>query len=329
MLPEATLPGGARTSRLGFGCSALLGGRTRREARRLLDAAFDSGIRHFDVARVYGTGDAEAVLGEFAAGRRERLTIASKFGIDPAGGGGGAGARLGKGAVRALTRRSRRALAFARRHGGRTVRRGAFEPEKARMSLAVSLAALRTDRLDAYLLHDCGAADWGQPALQEELAGLVAEGVVGTYGPATAPAAVEAIVAAAAPAPAIVQLGVDLSADRDWPQRSPIAVTHGVYRGHLARLRERLAEPATAAAWSADLDLDLGDGNVLGDLMLAAALQRNPGGIVLVSAGSPERIQRNAACAAQQVPFAPEQLEAFLALVRSALAAERAGAAAG
>jgi len=58
MLPEVTLPGGARTSVLGFGCSALLGGRTPRQARYLLDAAPDSCIRHSVVARVSGNGAA-------------------------------------------------------------------------------------------------------------------------------------------------------------------------------------------------------------------------------------------------------------------------------
>ncbi len=314
MLPEATLPGGARTSVLGFGCAALLGGRTRKEARYLLDAALDSGIRHFDLARVYGTGDAEAVVGELAAGRRDSLTIASKFGIDPAS--GGAALALGKGLVRAATRRSRRALAFARRHSGRTVRRGAFSAEQARASLETSLAKLGTSRLDAYLLHDCAAADWERAALREELERLVEEGAIGAFGPASGVAEVAAILKSGSARPRLAQSGIDLlgTGVAAGGGAGTMLVVHGVYRDGLAAVRSLLAAPGVAGEWSAALDLDTGSPEVIGDLMLASALRRNPGGIVLVSASSPERIRRNAACAASS-PFAPEQLDTFARLV--------------
>jgi aryl-alcohol dehydrogenase-like predicted oxidoreductase len=316
MPPESTLPGGEVTSALGFGCSALLGGRSRRAARYLLDAAFDSGIRHFDVARVYGTGDAEAVVGEFAAGRRERLTIATKFGIDPAAPGAASGAA--KRLVRFATRRSRRALALARRHSGRTVRRGAFEPRKARSSLAVSLAQLRTDRVDAYLLHDCTAAEWSRPSLLEELRELLAAGSIGCFGPATSALHAAAILAAGGPPPRIAQFEVELAPPGPAPV-VPAGITvvhHGIFSRGFASLRGWLADPERIAEWSAELDLDAGSPLVLGDLMLAAALRRNRGGIVLVSASSAERIRRNAACAESR-PFADDQLDTFAALLRT------------
>lgn len=327
MLPEATLPGGERTTALGFGCSALLGGRTRRQARYLLDAAFDSGIRHYDVARVYGTGDAEAVLGEFAAGRRERLTIATKFGIDPASPGraGSAAKRL----VRLATRRSRRALAFARRHSGRTVRRGTFEPRKAQASLAVSLAQLRTDRVDAYLLHDCTTLEWDRPGLLEELRELLAAGSIGCFGPATAAVHAAAILASGGPPPRIAQFELELASVAPAPVAPPatLTVNHGVFSRGFAILRGWLGDPERAAEWSAELDLDAGSPLLLGDLMLATALRRNRGGIVLVSASSAERIGRNAACA-ESPPFADDQLDTFAALLRSVgRPAPRSGAA--
>jgi choline dehydrogenase-like flavoprotein len=56
----------ATTSQLGFGCAYLLGqGLDREASRRVLDAAWDAGIRHFDAARLYGMGDTETMLGEF------------------------------------------------------------------------------------------------------------------------------------------------------------------------------------------------------------------------------------------------------------------------
>jgi hypothetical protein len=40
-------------------------------------------IRHFDVARYYGYGEAEGILGTLIKSRRAQITITTKFGIDP------------------------------------------------------------------------------------------------------------------------------------------------------------------------------------------------------------------------------------------------------
>ena len=68
---------------LGFGCADLFREPSSRGRRRLLDAAFDAGIRHFDVAPMYGLGLVEGELARFARGRRDRVVIATKFGIAP------------------------------------------------------------------------------------------------------------------------------------------------------------------------------------------------------------------------------------------------------
>jgi D-threo-aldose 1-dehydrogenase len=56
---------GTTTTALGFGCSGIIGSNTRTESLGLLSTAVELGIRHFDVARSYGSGDAEAILGDF------------------------------------------------------------------------------------------------------------------------------------------------------------------------------------------------------------------------------------------------------------------------
>src|SRR5437867_2902058 len=68
-------------SALGFGCVSLTTHADRRDARALLDLAYDSGITHFDTARVYGQGQSEAILGEFIRDKRDRVTIATKCGL--------------------------------------------------------------------------------------------------------------------------------------------------------------------------------------------------------------------------------------------------------
>ncbi|MDQ0463109.1 aryl-alcohol dehydrogenase-like predicted oxidoreductase [Caulobacter ginsengisoli] len=69
--------------RLGFGCVALTSFATPGEAMRLLNTAYDLGIRHFDTAPIYGQGYSERLLGRFLRGRRDRVTVATKFGLTP------------------------------------------------------------------------------------------------------------------------------------------------------------------------------------------------------------------------------------------------------
>src|ERR1035441_2411463 len=74
---------GRTTTRLGFGCSSLMGAMGRRESSAMLEAAFDAGIRHFDVAPMYGFGQAEGCLGEFLGRHRGEVTVTTKYGIPP------------------------------------------------------------------------------------------------------------------------------------------------------------------------------------------------------------------------------------------------------
>ena len=55
------------TARLGFGCSGLMARLDRAQSEALLVAAYEAGIRWFDVARSYGYGEAEGVVGRFLA----------------------------------------------------------------------------------------------------------------------------------------------------------------------------------------------------------------------------------------------------------------------
>lgn len=57
------LPNGLlSTSQVGVGCAYLTEGFGMEEAR-VIDAAYEAGARHFDVAPQYGMGTAEKVLG--------------------------------------------------------------------------------------------------------------------------------------------------------------------------------------------------------------------------------------------------------------------------
>ena len=51
------------------------------EAERLLLAALDAGVTHFDTAALYGFGVSETLIGKFLSKHRSRFTLASKCGM--------------------------------------------------------------------------------------------------------------------------------------------------------------------------------------------------------------------------------------------------------
>ena len=72
-----------KVSAVGFGCGGLMRSPSRKERMAVLGSAVDSGITHFDTARMYGLGMAEAELGAFLRTvDRDAVTVATKFGID-------------------------------------------------------------------------------------------------------------------------------------------------------------------------------------------------------------------------------------------------------
>lgn len=65
----------------GFGCVGLSSQSTLFNALNLLETAFDEGITHFDTAPIYGNGYSEKILGIFVKGKREKISITTKFGL--------------------------------------------------------------------------------------------------------------------------------------------------------------------------------------------------------------------------------------------------------
>jgi aryl-alcohol dehydrogenase-like predicted oxidoreductase len=77
---------GLVVSAIGYGCmglEAVYGPATdRQEGIRLIRAAFERGVTHFDTAEAYGPFTNEALVGEALAPIREQVSIATKFGWD-------------------------------------------------------------------------------------------------------------------------------------------------------------------------------------------------------------------------------------------------------
>jgi len=77
---------GPGVSALGLGCMGLSYGygpaTDRRDAIKLIRAAFEAGVTFFDTAEAYGPFTNEEVLGEAVAPFRNQVVIATKFGFD-------------------------------------------------------------------------------------------------------------------------------------------------------------------------------------------------------------------------------------------------------
>lgn len=145
-------------SRQGFGCMGLshtYGAADDAESIRTIHHAIDLGITLIDTANIYGAGHNETLVGKTLADRRDKVVLASKFGLrmpdDPE----------------------------ARRTNG--------EPAYARRRIEESLKRLNVDHIDLYYLHR------PDPLVPIEdtvgtLADLKREGKIGAIGLSEMPA---------------------------------------------------------------------------------------------------------------------------------------------
>jgi aryl-alcohol dehydrogenase-like predicted oxidoreductase len=171
---------GIQMSRLGFGCSPLLGRVGRRDANRALSYAFDRGVTYFDTARSYGYGEGERLLGQFVAGRRHKVVIGTKFGITAS-----EKSRVYRAAM-PLVRGLLKVIPGARR----MVRRGlsgahvenGFAVKQMSASLDLSLRALGTDYIDVLFFHSAPVTILDDEEVFVELARLIQSGKIRAAG---------------------------------------------------------------------------------------------------------------------------------------------------
>ncbi len=77
---------GEPVRRAAFGCMQFGGTADAAASQAMFEASRAAGIRHFDTAQVYTNGESERLLGQFIAGQRDALYVATKVGsIDGAG----------------------------------------------------------------------------------------------------------------------------------------------------------------------------------------------------------------------------------------------------
>jgi hypothetical protein len=139
------------TTEIGFGCASLGSRVSRRDGLAALAKAYDAGIRWYDVAPSYGDGQAETLLGEFAADRRDAITLCTKVGILPPA--PSLPKRLLRPAVRAALSVVPGLRQTVRRHRPAAVK-PPLDASRILPSLDASLKRLRTDYVDVLALHE-------------------------------------------------------------------------------------------------------------------------------------------------------------------------------
>ncbi len=287
---------GIQLSRLGFGCVSLTTHERSRDALHLLHEALDAGITHFDVARLYGFGRAEGILGQFVrAVPRDRVSIATKFGLGPSAGltSRPSLVRLGKAVVRSLP--GLRSIAL------RTLRSVTPPPlytvQNAMHSLETSLKELGTDYVDLFLLHEAPLADASAPDLLDYLEREVSAGRIRAYGVATHTSQLGSNLAAFPRGHAVFQFNnaaLDAEIGTLTGKAGRMLITHSALAP--LKLIRTAAEryEAVVRKWSTMIGVDLAEERVATQLLLDYALQSNEHGVVLFSTMRGDHLRQNA-----------------------------------
>ena len=289
---------GQQTTRLGFGCSSVMGALGRADSLKMLEAAYDAGLRHFDVAPSYGFGEAEGCLGEFLARHPGQLTVTTKYGIPAETKTWKSTARnLARPVLKAIPGLKKRLRGAASSMGGPAEAKAAFNAADARASLERSLRMLRVERIDVWLLHEADAPDLEDETLLRFFDDAQAEGRIGTYGVGSAGDKIPALLRDRAAFCPVLQY--------EWSVLDPLIAPGESFRIHhraltenFRALHEALAgDPPRAQRWSDECGADLRDAEVLARLMLKASLVCNPQSVVLFSSKRPQHVRGNVAVA--------------------------------
>ncbi len=294
LIREIRLPNGRLTKNLGFGCAGLLRLPTQWQREKLLRTALDAGITHFDVARMYGAGAAEGILGSCLKGRLDRATVATKFGF-PCGVPTRRQVAIQSAArwvanwhpaVKKILKRS--SAPAGDRHYDYSV--GEME-----RSLATSLKELRVERLDLFFIHEPRAADRVPEDLGEALRLLKKKGDIGAFGLSALP---DDLAYFFRERPELRGEAVQypfLRADASLPP-IPAEMYAGAFHvlagplGVVAQHVER--DTSFARTWSEKLGLDLRRRESLALSLLAVSLNARPEGMTLFFTSKASRIRQ-------------------------------------
>ena len=166
---------------LGFGTSRMGHHPSKAKALASLQVAYDNGICYFDSAPIYSYGWSEKILGTFLQGKRDKLVVATKIGLQPSP----ILAALPFGLLRRV-RQMAKAIKTQRTDGlppGVSHRSAnAFDTKSALSSLHASLRRLKTDYIDVLLLHEATVDEANDPEAIEFMEQVLSSGLVRAVG---------------------------------------------------------------------------------------------------------------------------------------------------
>jgi len=314
---------GIKTTTLGFGCATLFRAPDAAERLRLLDVAYEAGIRHFDVAPIYGLGRAEPELGRFLRSRRSDVTVTTKFGQKPT--------LVGR--YMARVQRPLRQLLRSRPVVGDHVRAHAATPSRllygevgydvagARRSLRKSLRQLRTDYVDLFLLHDPAPESVRSAEICAFLDDARTAGLIRSWGITGAPEVADEVAQGFGRVPVLQVRGDVFTPPCASIQDGSALITYSVLGDPLARIvRYVRSSDAARERWHAATGADCGDPEVVSSFLLRAAFQANSAGVVLFGATRPPHILMASVIAGQGRHLAVRgnsDLDSFMSLVRT------------
>jgi D-threo-aldose 1-dehydrogenase len=279
-------------TQIGFGCASLMRLQSRKDRLNLLAATYDSGIRYFDVARMYGLGQSEGELGRFLAGRRDQVVVATKFGINP---------HLGVQKMGFLQPAARVALdifpslkKIVTRRAGKLYEVSRYDVATGYVSLEQSLEQLGTDYVDLFLLHEPTVEEVNDSNLEAWLESLKADGKIRAFGVAGEIGFTKPFLSRFPALTQVVQFDndavrrqieqVDIGSGRNVITFSPFSRAFSEIWGYLDKDR------SAQKKWSSCVGYDFRKQDTIIRFLLAYAIRANPRGVVLFSTTKPKRV---------------------------------------
>lgn len=269
-----------RLTRLCFGTGTLFRLHSSRERQRLLDAAYDLGIRHFDTARSYGLGDAEREVGRFVSRHRGDVTVATKFGMRLS--------RTGS-LLKPLQTAARRVVGMfpglrkqLRKRQLPIIAPRSFDLATAKDSLHTSLRELAVERIDMLFLHEPDQSTAIDPELADWLVQARDDGMIRTWGLSGPLASISAVREQSPVVATVMQYASDaVSRMTSPPPPSGPRVTYSPFANALEPILTTLAHSSPAAHdWQHRLDLPAAKGAVAELLLADSCVEPNRDPIV-------------------------------------------------
>jgi D-threo-aldose 1-dehydrogenase len=283
-----------KTTELGFGCAGLMQLTSKNARQKILNKAYDAGIKHFDVARMYGLGLAEAEVGRFVKGRRDQVTITTKFGIE----------------INSKTQKLQPVINLARqavkvmpalkktlkKKSPNLYQKRRYDVDMARTSLEKSLNELQTDYVDIFLLHEPDLPNLQDSDLLEYLEREKGKGTIRAYGIAGYPSDSMKICQEMSGLTQILQIPNDVIKRQILPfnafYKKPI-ITFSPFSAALNKIVDYvISHPDIENLWKNELEIDCSSKDTIMQLLIKYGVVTNPAGITLFSTGKPERIDK-------------------------------------